>query len=256
MPPSTTLERGGAAPLPVPELGGTGGRTVGAVPDGSGAGRASGAARLVLVGTGALLGSFAVGSLLGARGPALLHNRMLPWILGRSFGVASYLALTALVLVGIWLRHPWRSGRRRPSPASLLWAHVALAAATVTLLVGHLTSLALDKYAGVGWWGVALPWGAHYRPTPVALGVMAMYLMLLVIGTAALAGSIGRRIWFPIHTVSVLVFCMTLVHGVLAGSDAYSLRWIYVVTGVTVLGLQVTRWIGEAAGHGAAAVVE
>ena len=219
-------------------------------------GRARDAARTVLV-LGLVLGtSVALGLLLGGQSRSLVHNKMLPWILRRSFGLGSYLALSAMVVLGLWLRHPWRSRFRRPSAPSILWAHVTLAAGTITLLAGHLTALALDKYAGVGWTGVFVPWGAQYRPTPTALGTLALYALLLVAGTAALAGSIARRVWFPVHTVSVLVFCLTLAHGILAGSDAYALRWVYVVTGGLVLVLQATRWIGGRAGHGAAAVLE
>lgn len=198
--------------------------------------------------------SVGLGVLVGAPGRSLVHNRMLPWILGRSLGLASYLALAAMVVLGLWLRHPWRSRLGRPSAAGILWAHVTLAAGTVVLVAGHLTALALDRYAGVGWTGVFVPWGAHYRPTPSALGTLALYALVLVAGTAALAGSIGRRVWFPLHTVSVLVFCLALAHGILAGSDAYALRWVYVATGALVLLLQATRWIGARAGHGSAAV--
>ena len=198
--------------------------------------------------------SLVVGSLVGTHGRTLVHNRMLPWILGRSLGLASYLALTAMVVLGLWLRHPWRSRFRRPSAPAILWAHVTLAAGTVTLLLGHLTALALDPYAGVGWAGAFVPGDARYRPTPTALGTLALYALLLVAGTAALAGSIGRRVWFPIHTVSVLVFCLALAHGILGGSDAHALRWVYVVTGAVVLLLQATRWIGGRAGHGPAAL--
>jgi len=218
--------------------------------------RARDTARTVVV-LGLVLGtSVGLGLLLGGQGRTLEHNKMLPWILGRSFGLGSYLALSAMVVLGLWLRHPWRSRFRRPSAPSILWAHVTLAAGTVTLLAGHLTALALDKYAGVGWTGVFVPWHAQYRPTPTALGTLALYALVLVAGTAALAGSIGRRVWFPIHTVSVLVFCLTLAHGILAGSDAYALRWVYVVSGGLVLVLQATRWIGGRAGHGAVAVLE
>jgi methionine sulfoxide reductase heme-binding subunit len=207
---------------------------------------------LVLV----LAGSLVVGSLVGTHGRTLVHSKMLPWILGRTFGLASYVALTAMVVLGIWLRHPWRSRFPGPAPASILWAHVTLAASTLTLLAGHLTALALDRYAGVGWTGVFVPWGATFRPTGVALGTFALYALLIVAGTAALAGSIGRRVWFPIHTVSVVVFCLTLAHGVMAGSDGYALRWAYVASGAMVLILQGTRWLSSWAGHGAAAVVE
>ena len=36
-----------------------------------------------------------------------------------------------------------------------------------------------------------MPWHAHYRPTAVALGTIGLYAIVLVGGTAALAGSIG-----------------------------------------------------------------
>jgi len=184
------------------------------------------------------------------RGGALVHNRMLPWILGRSLGLASYLTLTALVFLGIWLRHPWRRRLWSPRPETLLRAHVVLAAGTVVLLAGHLTSIALDRYAGVGWMGTFVPWHAHYRPTAVALGTIGLYALLLVGGTAALAGSIGRRVWFPIHMASAVVFCLCLAHGAMAGSDSAALRWVYVVTGGTVALAQSTRWIARhAAGH-------
>ena len=200
--------------------------------------------------TGALLVAVLVvtataGRLAGTRIVPLLHDRMLPWILGRSLGVASYLALTAMVLLGVWLRHPWRRRWHRPSPAAVLWAHVALAAATVTLLAGHLTALALDRYAGVGWIGVAVPWTASYRPTPVALGVLALYGVVLVTATAALAGSIGRRVWFPLHATAVSIFCLSAAHGMLAGSDAVGLRWVYVVTCAAVGLLQGSRWLAD-----------
>lgn len=228
-----------------------------APPDvGVASGRVRETARTVVVLVGVLGASLAVGSLLGIHARALVHDRMLPWILGRSLGLASYVALTAMVVLGLWLRHPWRSRFRRPAATSILWAHVTLAAGTVTLLAGHLTALALDRYAGVGWTGVFVPWGARYRPTPTALGTLALYALVLVVVTAALSGSIARNLWFPVHTVSVLVFCLVLAHGVLAGSDALALRWVYVSTGALVLGLEASRWIGARTGHRGAAVLE
>ena len=202
---------------------------------------------LVLV---VLATSVFIGHVAGAQGRTLVHDRMLPWILGRSLGVATYVALSAMVVLGLWLRHPWRARFRRPRPESILWAHVSLAACTVALLIGHLTSLALDQYAGVGWTGVFVPWGAHLKPTGIALGTLAFYLLLLVVGTAALAGSIGRAMWFPVHTASVVVFCLTLAHGVLSGSDSVALRWLYVCSGFVVLLLQFTRWLAGTLEHG------
>ena len=98
--------------------------------------------------------------------------------------------------------------------------------------------------------------GAPSPPTAGALGPPAFDLLLLGTGPAALAGSIGRAVWFPIHTASVVVFCMTLAHGVLSGSDGTSLRWVYVASGLGVLTLQFTRWLAGTLGHGSAVVDE
>ncbi len=73
--------------------------------------------RLVVVLAGVLLVSWAIGRLTGTQGRTLVHNKMLPWILGRGLGVAAYVSLTAMVVLGLWLRHPWRARFRRPSPA-------------------------------------------------------------------------------------------------------------------------------------------
>ncbi len=212
--------------------------------------------RLAAVLAGVLLVSWFIGRVTGAQGRSLLHNKMLPWILGRGLGVAAYVALTAMVVLGLWLRHPWRARFHRPTPATILWAHVALAACTATLVAGHLCALALDKYAGVGWTGAFVPWGAHAKSTGVALGTIAFYGLILVIGTASLAGSIGRSAWFPIHSVSVLVFCVTLAHGIMSGSDGGTLRWMYLASGLFVVVLQFTRWLVGTLARGPELLVE
>jgi hypothetical protein len=216
------------------------------------AGATTSAGRTLALIAAVVLVSCAAAYQVTLRNAALVHNRMLPWILGRSLGLASYLTLTALVVLGIWLRHPWRNRLRSPRPESLLRAHVVLAACTVALLAGHLVSIALDHYAGVGWTGSFVPWQATYRPTSVALGTLGLYGIVLVGGTAALAGSLGRRVWFPIHSVSAILFCLCLAHGALAGSDSHTLRWVYVATGGAVAAAQATRWAAGPAGRYAA----
>jgi len=178
-------------------------------------------------------------------GSGLLHDKMLPWILSRCLGLGAYVSLSTLVVVGIWFRHPWRVVRRTPGPEALLRAHAALAATTVLLLAGHIVAVCLDHYAGVGWIGTFVPWHSNYRPTAVAVGSIAMYGIVLVAGTAALAGSIARRVWLPIHSLSAILFGLCLAHGLLAGSDSHVLWWMYAVTGATVVVLQVTRMLAR-----------
>jgi len=212
-----------------------------AEPDAPSRAAAAGWTGLVLLAL--LVASVLAGQLVETGARPLTHDRMLPWILTRGLGLASYAALTALVLTGIWLRHPWRTRVPSPHPETLLRVHVTLAAAMVTLLAGHLTATALDHYAGVGWVGIVVPWASTYRPTAITLGTVSLYLVLLVTVTAALAGSLGRRVWLPIHALAVLVFCSSLVHALLAGSDSHRLRWLYAVTGALVALAQLSRWL-------------
>ncbi len=250
--PGAPLRSSFPAPQPVPELT----RTDDLPVTGPTRGRHGDGPRTVRSATGTLLLVVAVMSVttviayqVTLRNGALVHNRMLPWILGRSLGVASYLTLAALVVLGIWLRHPWRNRLWSPRPEALLRAHVVLAACTVVLLAGHLVSIALDHYAGVGWTGTFVPWHSHYRPTAVALGTIGLYGIVLVGATAALAGSLAKRVWFPIHSLSALVFCLCLAHGAMAGSDSHTLRWLYVITGGVVGTVQITRWVARHVGR-------
>lgn len=168
---------------------------------------------------------------------------MLPWILGRALGLSAYLGLAALVVTGMWFRHPWRGESRRLRPAVQLRVHAALATATTVLVAGHVASLALDRYAGVGWSGAAVPGWSHYRPVAVGIGTVAVYLGGLVGATAALAGRplIGRH-WRPVHRLAAMTFVFVWCHGVTAGSDTRTLRGIYVGTGVLVATTAVTGW--------------
>ena len=171
-----------------------------------------------------------------------LHSRYFPWLTGRALGIAAYLALTALVLLGVWMRHPWRLRRPVVHSETRLRVHATLATATIALVAGHLASLASDKYAGVGWIGAFVPFKAVYRPTAVALGVMAMLFMVLLFVTARSAGRIGARHWLLYHRLAVANFALVWFHGVLAGTDTGALRLLYVASGGVVVFLTLTRY--------------
>jgi methionine sulfoxide reductase heme-binding subunit len=170
-----------------------------------------------------------------------VSTRMLPWVLGRGFGVGAYLALTALTVVGLWLRHPWRVNHPRPSAASAHRAHSLLATMVLLLVAGHVIALSVDRFAGVGWSGAFVPGRSGYRPLAVALGTISLYVGLAVGFTAALAGWVGGRTWYAVHRLALVAFALVWVHGVLAGSDERVLLPIYLVSGLAVAVLACTR---------------
>lgn len=198
-------------------------------------------ARVTAISSVAVIGAAATGAVVTRLALPVVHGRYFPWIAGRALGLAAYAALTALVLTGLWLRHPWRLRMRLMHPETVLRVHAALAAATLVLVAGHLVSLALDTYAGVGLRGALLPGASGYRAVPVALGVISLWCLVLVAVTARLAPRILGGRWLTVHRLSLAIFAMSFVHGALAGSDTPALRLAYAASGVLVGAAWLTR---------------
>lgn len=197
--------------------------------------------RLVTVTASATLAS----GLIGWTAMLVWHDRMAAWVIGRAAGITSYLLLVVLTGVGLLLSHPAGARWHRPSRATRLRLHVSLAVFTLAFTTLHVAVLATDPYAGVGWRGTLVPMASAYRPVPVTLGVIGLYAGLLAGLTAALAGRIGLRLWWPIHKVAVVSLALVWVHGLQAGADSAALRWMYVGTGAGVLALAASRYIAR-----------
>jgi hypothetical protein len=190
--------------------------------------------------------SAAVTGLLAGGAVRLVHgNRMAPWILGRAAGVCAYLLLVALVLFGLVLSHPARTRLRRPSTATRIRMHIGLALFTLLATTLHVVVLATDRWAGVGWAGAVVPLSAAYRPAPVTLGLIGAWVGLLAGFSAALAGRLPRRLWWPVHKVAAVSLVLIWTHGVLAGSDTPALLAMYIVTGAAVVGLAASRYVAR-----------
>jgi DMSO/TMAO reductase YedYZ heme-binding membrane subunit len=82
----------------------------------------------------------------------------------------------------------------------------------------------------LGWLQLlAAPWTSSYRPVAVTLGFLAMVALILTAGSGAL-----RRLlpgWRAVHTLAYLTFGLSVLHGLLAGSDTGSVWAIILYTG-------------------------
>jgi len=181
--------------------------------------------------------------LVGRTIESVSGNQMAPWILGRATGITSYLLLTTLVGLGLLLSHPWRARYTFPSTATRIRLHIGLSVFTLAFVTLHIVVLATDKYAGVGWGGAFVPMGASYRPVSVTLGVIALYSGLLSGLTAAVAGRLPYRVWWPVHKVAAVAFVLVWAHGVLAGSDTHQILWLYFATAAGIVVLAVHRYV-------------
>jgi hypothetical protein len=102
-------------------------------------------------------------------------------------------------------------------------ALTALAAVCV-----HGLALLGDQWLKPGWRGIVVPFALSYRPAFTGAGIIAGYLAALTAPTFYLRRRIGVRRWRALHRATVLVWLLSVVHALGAGSDASKL-WLRAV---------------------------
>ena len=112
-------------------------------------------------------------------------------------------------LLGRWLPWAWTAA-----------VHRFLGVLAVLFTGLHLTGLLLDDYVQMSLPDLLVPLASDWRPVPVALGVVAGYLLVAVLGTSLLAARLSRRWWKRVHLTSYLLFWSATMHLITAGTDA------------------------------------
>jgi DMSO/TMAO reductase YedYZ heme-binding membrane subunit len=139
------------------------------------------------------------------------------WLLARASGLTAYVLLTASVLAGLVLKsRPFRSLR----PAAVTDTHRFLALLGLGTIAIHGAALALDRTIHLSAAALVVPGASPYRPVPVAIGVLAAEMMVLVYVSFALRRRIGTKNWRRLHWATYLVFGAATIHGLAAGTDS------------------------------------
>ena len=92
----------------------------------------------------------------------------------------------------------------------------------------HGLALLGDQWLKPGWRGIAVPFALSYRPGFTGIGIIAGYLAALLAPTFYLRRRIGVRRWRALHRATVIVWLLSVVHALGAGSDASKL-WLRAV---------------------------
>jgi len=139
------------------------------------------------------------------------------WIVARSTGVASLLALSLSLLSGMALRPKslgWLSTNRAVSElhsyATVLWLPLGLA---------HVIAILLDPYAKVGLGDLVVPFRVSYGAFAIGLGTISVQLLVVVLIAAWSRTRLSRGQWLAFHRLSYLAFAAAFLHGVLSGTD-------------------------------------
>ena len=145
-----------------------------------------------------------------------MHHDPTFWLLARASGLAAYAILTLSVLAGLVLKsRPF--ARLKASAAAEV--HKTLAVTGLGALALHGVSLVLDSTVKITPTALLVPGLVTYRPLPVAIGVAAGWLFMLITLSFRLRKYIGARAWRRLHWLTYALFAMATIHGVASGSD-------------------------------------
>jgi len=162
------------------------------------------------------------------------------WVLARSTGVASLVALTLSVLTGIALRtgtFAWLSHNR-----GVRVVHGFLTVLWIPLGLAHVIALLFDRYAQIGLLDLVIPFGVSYGRVAIGLGTISAQLVVVVLISTWMRSSLSVGQWRAFHRLSYVAFAASFAHGITSGTDLANpviaaLAWITAV-GVVLVALR------------------
>ena len=163
------------------------------------------------------------------------------WLVSRASGIVALVTISLSVLMGLAMatKSLRRQGLKRG--VARMHEHVALIALAAIGL--HGASLLGDHWLKPGLRGITVPFAMSYRPQFTGVGIIAGYLALLLGPSFYLRRRIGARRWRKLHRMTALVWLLSVLHTLGAGSDGSKLwlRVVVFVPGVPIVYLLVLR---------------
>jgi DMSO/TMAO reductase YedYZ heme-binding membrane subunit len=157
------------------------------------------------------------------------------WYTARASGIVAWALIIITIVWGLLLAT--RVLGRKPAPAWLLSLHRYLGALTLAFVGVHVGAILLDTYTNFGIVNVLVPFTGSWHPLAVAWGIVGMYLLVAIEITSLLRNRMSKRVWHSIHLLSYLLFAMTTIHLLTAGTDA---KAILTTTAAVLIGTAVT----------------
>ncbi len=174
------------------------------------------------------------------------------WYISRAAGFTAYLLIFASVALGLLQNTRLAERFIRRNTMFDMHRFVSLMALGFSLL--HTYVLLADQYIGFNVWQLTVPFLSPYRGWQVAMGSLAFYAMVIVIGSFFARGLLGYRAWRTLHFATFALFALATLHGLTAGSDtgegwANAIYFIAVGGTVALLAYRLQRRL-PAAGPG------
>jgi methionine sulfoxide reductase heme-binding subunit len=161
------------------------------------------------------------------------------WYVARSSGIVAYVLLSCSVVLGILM-----AGRLRFTAwprFAVEEVHAFLATTMGVFVVLHGGALLLDTVVPFSLAQELVPFTAGYRPLAVSLGIVAAELTAAVGISNHFRPRLPHRVWRRIHYLTLAVWVLATLHGVLAGTDRFD-PWFAALAAASVSATLMAAW--------------
>lgn len=164
-----------------------------------------------------------------------------PWYITRGSGLASYLLLWLMVVVGVGLST--NILYRFFSPTALWAFHRTLGLSLAGTISLHVAGLIFDEFAHLTLLEIFVPLYSHFQTTLMSLGIIGFYVAIPILVTSVFSIVKQSWLWRLTHYLAFPMYASLLVHGLMIGTDRQTpiVATMYWVTGLTVASLVVWR---------------
>lgn len=168
----------------------------------------------------------------------------LEWMLIRGSGIVAFASLSAATIWGLLVSSKLLGRIVKVKP--LTWFHESLGIAALLATAVHVVVLSVHDYLDFTWSEILIPGVSDWRRGAVALGAVALYGLVIVVGSFYVKKHIGQKAWRLIHFSGLGVFVAALLHGMTAGTDTRTplMLGLYIGSAFVVaalVGLRMTR---------------
>jgi len=163
------------------------------------------------------------------------------WYVARSSGIVAWALAATSVILGLLLST--RSARGLAKPVWVLDLHRYLAGLTLVAVAVHLGALVADTFVPFGWGDLFVPGASAWKTAPVAWGVIAFWLIVVVEVSSLLRKRLPNKVWARLHLLSFVAYVLATLHYLQAGTERTNPALLLLVeaTSAAVLGLTLLR---------------
>jgi sulfoxide reductase heme-binding subunit YedZ len=139
------------------------------------------------------------------------------WYTSRATGVVTLLLFTAVMLLGLMVT---RQGKLPGLPGFAVTSlHRNLSLLGLAFIVVHVLTAVVDGYVRIPLASAVIPFASGYERFWLALGAVALDLIIVLILTSLVRRRLPRRWWRAVHLLAYLSWPVALAHCLGAGTD-------------------------------------